>query len=113
VGTDTRLVLPLPSDVAVLDTGDAGGVRAHRARPVRFEDLGLAVGVPRGFASLPVVTVSTRAKVQSGWWHDHRGWADWAGGGVPRTDSLVRVAALWRTEPRLGIALDEATRTVR
>lgn len=109
----TRLVLPPPADLVVTSDGPGERRTVHRLSPVPTAELDVASGLPRELGALAVLRTRTRGKPETAWWVSDQGWTAWARGETPAMDALVAQGALWATETRLGIALDERARTAR
>ncbi len=115
--TRGRPVLPLPADLVVTrGNGDGGagsvssggGVQVTRLHPEAWP------GGVRTSSSLPQALVLRRdvpAKPERGWWLTLEGFRVWLDGDTPGPEALVHASQLWRFDPRLGIALDDGSRT--
>lgn len=58
----------------------------------------------------PVLAEDERAKAESARWLAAEGLRRWMTGSVPGGDALVASEELWKFEPRVGVALDPASR---
>jgi CRISPR-associated protein Cmr3 len=61
----------------------------------------------------PLLRTARRDKPVKGWWLVLEGARAWQEGKTPRPEHFVHASRLWSDDPRLGIALDRDTRTVR
>lgn len=77
----------------------------------RLAACGLATSHP--LPHLPALRRSDPGKPQSGLWLTPAGLRSYLAGGVPEADQILRSGDLWKSETRLGIALEATTRTVR
>ena len=95
--------LPLPSDVVVT------AENLDNATYLEPCELPVITGAP--LSKHPVPKAALVGKPVSGLWLTEVGWQKYlAGAPIPGTD-LLRSSALWRLDPRLGIALDGTART--
>ena len=62
-------------------------------------------------AQWPVLAQPSRDKPVGGHWLTQAGWADYLHGRTPAIAQLVSVGQLWRLDARVGVGLDEATRS--
>lgn len=96
---------PVPADLMVVADGEA--LRAVRLHPRMHRECGV-----RGSFELPMVPVpetTERGKPQSGVWMRGDALAAHLRGDDVEPDALCRSSCLWKTDPRLGIGLDDAT----
>lgn len=96
----------LPADL-VGESDGAQGAALRRLQPVA-PAAGLLSSAP--LPLWPVLAQDERSKAESGLWLDDRGWADYLAGRLPSPGSVVRSAALWALDARVGVGLDAATR---
>ena len=114
-------VFPLPADLVVVrESGKAAsgcggdekrsrdGLEVHRLVPSPWPDAIATSAAPQRALAL---RLSRPAKPETGWWLDLDGYETWLAGETPSTEQLVAVRDLWKTDLRLGIALDDASRT--
>jgi CRISPR-associated protein Cmr3 len=66
-------------------------------------------------ANLPLLPVlaqgNERSKPASGYWLKQTGWHKYLNGELPAGDDLVKSASLWKIDPRIGIGLQNETRS--
>lgn len=101
----------LPADLVVSEAGNNAGSDTHtvaRLHPMQT-DTRLASSSP--LALLPVLAQRERDKPTSGWWLSDEGWQKYLRGQTPACTDLVPGKALWQLEERIGIGLDQATRS--
>lgn len=98
---------PVPADIVVFEKD--GYIRLRRIIPRRIA----SGGVSSSFALplLPVLEGGEREKPKTGYWIDSAGLAAHLAGKVPDKSSFVNSSELWKTDQRLGIALDSSSRT--
>lgn len=103
-----------PADLLICDepnTGQSGGegtLRVQRLRPTRpYKGLSSSAQLPL----LPVAAQRTQLKPASNWWLTQAAWYAYLSGEVPAESGLVHGSALWTTEARVGVGLDEARRS--
>jgi CRISPR-associated protein Cmr3 len=104
-----RVFVPAPMDLLTFGA-DAEPSEACLLEPVRSDGSGM-----RWSHDLPMVPALRRAgaaKATGGCWLDSVALEAYLQGRVPPPRSLARSSDLWRTDPRLGIALDAGSRTV-
>lgn len=97
---------PLPADVIVQET--ANQVVVHTLKP-----RALASGISSSATTLqvPVIAESERTKAKAGYWLVEAGWSAYLSG-LPLTEKhLIKTADLWKTDSRIGIALNETSRS--
>jgi len=103
----TRAVFPLPADLAVTrKTGEP--IEITRLAPRPWPE-GVSTSVST--AKAMVLCRAEPAKAEAGYWLTAEGFGAWLRGGTPAPRQLVHCSALWKPDPRLGIALDRSTRT--
>ena len=98
----------LPADLLCIE-GEAGQPQLHRLLP-QTPAAGLSSSA--ALAQWPVLAQPSRAKPIGGHWLTQSGWADYLLGRTPAVTQLVPATQLWRLDARIGIGLDEATRSV-
>lgn len=103
-GTATPL-LPLPADVLV--TADA----LNDARYARPMPLPTGLASSNALPSLPTFALDKPAKPVGGLWLTSEGIRAWLNGAPIAPNHLRHSGDLWRTDPRLGIALDPVKRS--
>ena len=97
---------PLPADVIVSDElklGDATYL-CPTATP-------LGISSSYALPKLPTLQTDKPGKPVGGLWLNGEGINTWLAGRALSAKHLVRSGELWQTDPRLGIALDPATRS--
>jgi CRISPR-associated protein Cmr3 len=122
-GSQARFCMPAPADLVCFGVTDGPAPRPARVERLRPGDLrartgGLVAVGPReaGAAALPdapLLRADARGKPSRGWLLDSEGIAAWQAGETPKPECFVHASTLWADDPRLGIALDAHTRTVR
>lgn len=97
---------PLPADVVVQEI--ANTISVHALRPCA-----LAVGIEGSAATLqvPVLAENARAKSKGGYWLLQSGWLEYLAGRSLTENHLVKITDLWKTDSRIGIALDQTSRS--
>lgn len=100
-------LMPPPADLSIVED-DEGKPTARRAVPTALA-AGLASSAPLPLH--PVLAETTRAKAASGYWLTESGWTLYLQGGLPKADELVKSAALWRIDERVGVGLSSDTRS--
>ena len=98
----------MPADL-VLTEVDAGSRGLVRMTPHDPAD-GLASSAP--LERWPVLPQGSRIKPVGGHWLTQAGWAGYLEGQTPSVSQLVAGSDLWRFDARVGIGLDEGTRSV-
>jgi len=106
-------LFPLPADLVVYGDRSIEEVRRLdlEVPRARLAEDGLLVGHP--LPHLPVLRRREAGKPLPGPWLTSEGLRSYLGGGVPRPEQVLRSGDLWKTETRLGVALETMTRTVR
>ncbi len=105
-----RLFFPPPADVVVLGGDDGPEPHSLAIEPRdRFE--GCASSMDEALPALPVLRTGKAAKPEGGCWLSFEGLKAHLAGRPIECGHLKSVAELWKTDPRLGIALDGRTRT--
>src|SRR5699024_8889646 len=98
---------PLPADVVV--TGEPGNYTIHRLKPQPLPE-GLATSAVS--RQLPILRMSKAAKPVTDQWLNWAGWqAHLRGQALDAQKHLIAAGDLWKTETRLGIALDAQQRS--
>ena len=124
-GQAAQLWSPLPADLIALsaerDRDSALGkgsdrrapheIRVERLQLHRCEELCVAGSFP--LPCTPVLRTSTQEKPVSGIWVSCEGLGRYQRGGTPGAEDLVWSRDLWRSDPRLGIAVSSTSRTAR
>lgn len=100
-----EILWPLPADVMVTDENLSN---AAYLRPVALPS-GIVTSHP--LPQLPALRAAKPGKPVAGLWLNGEGIAAWLAGRTLGACHLVRASALWRTDPRLGIALDADRRS--
>lgn len=99
-------LFPLPADLVALP-----GPRLASIDPVDLGDDFPGLAASTALPALPVLRHPSREKPLGGHWIRVEGLASHLSGGVPSAETLVSTKELWKTDPRLGIALDASSRT--
>ncbi len=102
-----RAVFPLPADLVVTQ-GARGVPEVHRLVPVAPPE---GVSASGELPLLPALRRKEPAKPLGGYRLTAEGLETWARGGVPAPEDLVPASALWKGDPRLGIARDRGSGT--
>ncbi|WP_126443812.1 type III-B CRISPR module-associated Cmr3 family protein [Sulfuricystis multivorans] len=100
-----------PADLVIVDGQEKAGkptVTVRNLAPTRLAQ-GLASSAP--LPLVPVLAESQRQKPASGYWLTEAGWRKYLAGHIPEADELVRSSDLWALDLRVGVGLDEATRS--
>ena len=109
---------PLPADLSAQVPNDEDAQTREGSDPPPLE---LRRSLPAAPAAglenshplpyVPVLPETRRGKPVGGLWLTGRGLADWLAGDLPRPDALLHTAEIWAPDPRIGIALNPATRS--
>lgn len=99
-------LLPLPADVLV--AADKTLDDARYARPVPLPE---SIASSNALPSLPAFALDKPAKPVGGLWLTSEGIRAWLNGAPIAPNHLRHSGKLWRTDPRLGIALDPTKRS--
>jgi CRISPR-associated protein Cmr3 len=102
-------LFPLPADLLAFRARNE--YRMCRVEPRGLADAISGISTSGTLPRLPVLDDPSREKPESGLWITVEGLAQHLAGEAPRTTTLVPTKSLWKTDPRLGIALDAASRT--
>lgn len=97
---------PLPSDLIVISEGDDKHI--HYLQPQCLPD-SILTSAP--CQQIPVFRIEKQAKPEDGLWLNKDGIQAWLNGQPIKPEHLTESKALWKTDSRLGIALDAAGRT--
>lgn len=97
----------LPADL-LLTVDERGQHQLSRLQP-QAPAAGLVSSA--ALAHWPVLAQPSRAKPAGGHWLTQAGWADYLQGRTPAIAQLVPAAELWRLDARVGVGLDETTRS--
>ena len=97
----------LPADL-LLTLDERGQHQLSRLQP-QAPAAGLVSSA--ALAHWPVLAQPSRAKPVGGHWLTQAGWADYLQGRTPAIAQLVSAAQLWRLDARVGVGLDETTRS--
>ncbi|MGQ9485958.1 MAG: type III-B CRISPR module-associated Cmr3 family protein [Desulfosoma sp.] len=108
-GRDQRLWFPAPADVVLLK-GSTSEASLQCISPRKVPE-GLLCSYP--LEQLPVLDVKERRKAAESVWLDVEGWRSHLKGQPPEPSQVTSSAQFWSLNPRLGIALDAETRTVK
>lgn len=97
---------PLPADLMVISDGDNKHIHSLQPQPLAAL---IQTSAPCG--QLPLFRTEKQAKPEGGLWLNQAGIQAWLNGQTIKPEHLTESKALWKTDARLGIALDAATRT--
>jgi len=100
-------LLPLPADVVVFKDRDEH-LDIVPMKPQSLPD-GVIGAMHTPF--LPVMKINKQRKSENGYWFTASGIAAYVRGEALLPSHLIHADALWKTDPRLGIALDADKRT--
>jgi len=103
------LWFPTPADLVVLDDGK-NSLSVHRVAPRKVPS-GLSCSYP--LEMLPVLDAEERKKPAGSVWLSMNGWKSHVQGTVPQAAEVTTADQLWAVDPRLGIALEIGSRTVK
>ena len=106
-GDKVELLMPLPADLVV----EAEGDKVQRITALRPTALHAGMATSNPLALSPVLAQPERSKAASGWWLLQSGWQPYLAGQVPTAQDLVHSSKLWRFDERVGVGLDEGTRS--
>lgn len=101
-----NVYLPLPADVVVVADGD--NRKIHALQPHGLPD---AIQTSSPCLQIPVLRTDTQVKPEGGLWLNGKGIKAWLNGQSIHAKHLVESKALWKTDSRLGIALETQSRT--
>ena len=115
-GRPSQPVVPLPADVVVTRAEDTGAGKTGTVKELevtRLETMPVPAGSATSAATPRLLALrrSAPAKPESGYWLTLQGFASWLEGETPGPEDLVHRSDLWKTDPRLGIAMDRASGT--
>ena len=103
------LWFPAPADLVVLGEGK-DALTVCRMVPRKLPS-GLATSC--SLEMLPVLDVKERRKPAESVWLSMEGWQSHLQGALPQASQVTTADQLWAVDPRLGIALDAGSRTVK
>lgn len=97
---------PLPADVVVQEVANAIIVNSLKPQA-------LASDIASSAATLqvPILAEAERAKAKAGYWLLEAGWSAYLSGQPLNERHLVKVSDLWKTDARIGIALNATSRS--
>lgn len=98
---------PLPADLLVTQEQDA----APSIAALTPTALHPAIATSSPLPLVPVLTQNGRSKSSTGWWLLHSGWHKYLQGQKPEATDLVHSKDLWAYDERIGIGLDDNTRS--
>ncbi|MEX0618064.1 MAG: type III-B CRISPR module-associated Cmr3 family protein [Pseudohongiellaceae bacterium] len=103
----TEILLRPPADLVISKT-ESGETIVSQLTP---QVTNLSSSFP--LKQLPVLAQGAkRSKPESGYWLTQAAWAAYLQGEVPKAEQLVRSSALWSFDARVGIGMNETTRSV-
>lgn len=105
-GTLQDVYWPLPADLMVIADGTSKQI--HTLQPQR---LSASIQTSAPCAQLPLFRSEKQAKPEGGLWLNKDGIQAWLNGQTIKSAHVTESKALWKTDSRLGIALDVAGRT--
>lgn len=101
---------PAPADlVAMAQPG--GGLSLYRMQPRRIASHPVWAGYP--LEMLPVLDIPERQKPAGSVWLSFEGWKRHLAGDEPLSSDAATADRFWALDPRLGIALESCSRTVK
>ncbi len=106
-GDKVELLMPLPADLVV----EAEGDKVTHITALRPTALHAGIATSSPLNCVPVLAQPERSKAASGWWLRQRGWESYLAGKVPTAQDLIHSSQLWRFDERVGVGLDEGTRS--
>lgn len=106
-GSDVETIHPLPADLLVTQDQDAPPSIAALKPTVLHPTIATSSPLPL----VPVLAQSGRSKASTGWWLRQSGWHKYLQGQMPEAADLVHSKDLWAYDERIGIGLDESTRS--
>lgn len=101
-------IWPLPADLVVSQAGDGTPPSITALQPTTLHPQ-MVTSSP--LPLVPVLAQGDRSKAASGWWLKHSGWQKYLQGQTPAAADLVHSRDLWAYDERIGIGLDEGTRS--
>ena len=104
--TRRQLLFAAPADLVVSDAD-----QISRLHSIALAELG--VESSNALATVPVLRTSVASKATSGCWLTSEGMRAYLRGGTPESSQVVRSSELWKSDDRLGIALDVERRSAR
>ena len=104
---EVETVHPLPADLSVTKSDD-GKKRVHRLAPCKLSDSLQSSAATERLAVLPE---DHRGKPETSFWLNAEGWRAYLSGEVPEQAHLLARNALWQTDERIGIGLDDSKRS--
>ena len=105
-----ELLLPLPADLVIEAQGPENN-QVQRITTLRPTALHAGIATSSPLALVPVLSQPERSKAASGWWLLQSGWQSYLNGQTPKAHDLIHSSKLWRFDERVGVGLDEATRS--
>ena len=105
-----ELLLPLPADLVIEAQGPENN-QVQRITTLRPTALHAGIATSSPLALVPVLSQPERSKAASGWWLLQSGWQSYLNGQTPKAHYLIHSSKLWRFDERVGVGLDEATRS--
>lgn len=102
-----ELLMPLPADLVV----EAEDNKVQRVTALHPTALHAAIATSSPLNCVPVLAQPERSKAASGWWLCQHGWGSYLAGKVPTAQDLIHSSQLWRFDERVGVGLDEGTRS--
>ncbi len=103
-----ELLMPAPADLVIHETDDGAPV----VQALHPEPMHALIATSTPLAHLPVLTQTERNKPASGWWLRESGWRKYLQGQAVTANDLEHVSQLWRYDERIGIGLEDGTRSV-
>jgi len=102
VAGHAEILVSPPADL-ILSREDDGSISAQRLRPHPVTG-GIQSSAP--LSLLPALEQADRRKPLRGYWLRQSGWKKYLDGDLPSRDELLASSDLWRTDLRIGLALD-------
>ncbi|MDD2845469.1 MAG: type III-B CRISPR module-associated protein Cmr3 [Rhodoferax sp.] len=107
-----ELLMPLPADLVVTNKEGARAPEVGTVQPLRPATLHPALASSSPLPLLPVLAQGNdRSKPASGWWLTGNGWRSYLHGQPVTATDLVHTSQLWGFDERVGVGLDENTRS--
>lgn len=101
-----ELLIAPPADLSIVEDDDQP--QARGAQPTVLHP---ALQSSSPLPLQPVLAETSRSKPASGYWLTQTGWQRYLNGEPPKSDELVKSSSLWRSEERVGVGLEHATRS--
>lgn len=104
------MYFPSPADIVLQKDGDSlSATRLVTVPRTAFPDCGSSFS--SGLPEYPVLRSASRTKAAGGYWFTLAGFEAHLAGKPIDNNCFVPISALWKSDPRLGIAIDSSRRT--